>query len=85
MRTHPLLAALQYNDNVRALKAPPEIHARLPFHFTVVDSDIYRLKRDANSHGAIVAFGDVTLGSTLLKVFSFLEEISHQVQSLEVV
>jgi hypothetical protein len=82
-RIHPLLASLRYNDNVRVLQAAPETVEVGPPHFTVVDKDAFRLKRDAFSHGAIVAFGDKTLSGTLLKMFSLLEGRGRDIEILE--
>jgi hypothetical protein len=83
IHVHPLLAALRFNDNLRLLQAPADVADRLPFHFTVVDTDTYRFKKDARSHGSITAFGDTDLAGQLLRVFSNIERLSHVLEVAE--
>ena len=84
-RVHPLLSALRYNENARVLQASLDTANTVPFHFTIVDNDTFRLKREAASHESIVAFGDTTISESLLKMFSLIEQRSRTVRMLEMV
>jgi hypothetical protein len=77
---HPLLAALRHNDNMSLYQAQVELAQAFPFHFSVVDRDAYRFKKDAISHGSIIAFGDLDFAGKLLRVFSGLRNQSTPIR-----
>jgi hypothetical protein len=60
-------------------KAPKQV-AHFPFHFSVMDEDSYRFKKDVTSHAAITAFGDTEFAARLLEVFCAFVSKSERVE-----
>lgn len=69
---HPLLKALEDNDNVEVREVPHFLKDRYKFHLIVMDGDSYRYEPDKNEPMAIAAFGDAKGGENMQNIFSIL-------------
>jgi hypothetical protein len=68
---HPLVRANANKPNLRLYSPPVPLDPRI--HFTVADSDSYRVKGDPDRHSAIAAFGDETLATKLEEAFDWFK------------